>query len=765
MGWLNEIKERHRRKEADPVESSPFSADIPITQEAQDLLGRAKFAAELAKLLSRWRAEHSLVVALRGSWGEGKSSLKNLILRALEKDEKKPKIVEFNPWRYGDSTAITTAFYAEIAVALGKTGPIIERHRRAHAFRTYGRLLSPASESAKAVGGGLAGATGWVASLGLLTVGASAVLTTLPVAQIAGWLIGFAGFLGFAGKAFQWFSGDGKPEKPLALVRHDLAQTLKKLRRPVLVIIDDIDRLEPEEIRTVFRHVKANADFPRLTYLLLFQRDIVEKALSEISGGQGRDYLEKIVQAAFDLPVVEQTRIHTAFLSILDKVLVGYINAESGFDEVRWGNVLHGGIKHYLGNLRDVHRFIAALTVHLELHRGSRVLEVNVIDFITLEALRLFEPDVFESIAANKNLLTTTHSDEGERGKARVRAIIAKASDANQPVVEELINRLFPPIRWALGGSYYGSDFVSSWSAKRRVCSAAYFDRYFSLRLEDDSISDSEMVEILESANDEIKIRETFNDLRERELLATAFRRFDDMRNQLPLEKISILLPAMMEAAEHFDARASFGIEAPFVSAWRSVFWYIRQEPDVEKRGLIFLAAIKKTDALAISGQLIDLDQGKRDKEREEDRLILTDSQLEEAKSIWVMKFKNSLTDLNASLVDHRFVSNLFHWSRFGGDDDAKVFVLGIAAKSDTFVPLLKAFRSMSTSQTIGDLVAKTQWRLNLSSLALFVDFEELKKLAAGVDLSALDDDDRSVVQELLKAKSAERRHFMDDDD
>ncbi len=228
---------------------------------------------------------------------------------------------------------------------------------------------------------------GWVASLGLLTVGASAVLTTLPVAQIAGWLIGLAGFLGFAGKAFQWFSGDGEPEKPLALVRHELAQTLKKLPRPVLVVIDDIDRLEPEEIRTVFRHVKANADFPRLTYLLLFQRDIVEKALSEISGGQGRDYLEKIVQAAFDLPVVESTRIHTAFLSILDKVLVGYVNAESGFDEVRWGNVLHGGIQHYLGNLRDVHRFVAALTVHLELHRGSRVLEVNVIDFIVLEAL------------------------------------------------------------------------------------------------------------------------------------------------------------------------------------------------------------------------------------------------------------------------------------------------------------------------------------------------------------------------------------------
>ncbi|MFY7850242.1 MAG: hypothetical protein ACOVQ6_00465, partial [Brevundimonas sp.] len=97
------------------------------------------------------------------------------------------------------------------------------------------------------------------------------------------------------------------------------------------------------------------------------------------------------------------------------------------------------------------------------------------------------------------------------------------------------------------------------------------------------------MVEILEAASDDAAIRETFDDLRGRGLLATLFRRFDDMRNKLPLERIAILLPAMMEAAEYFDEQASFGIEAPFVSAWRSAFWYIRQEPDVEKRGLIFL--------------------------------------------------------------------------------------------------------------------------------------------------------------------------------
>ena len=53
----------------------------------------------------------------------------------------------------------------------------------------------------------------------------------------------------------------------------------------------------------VFQLVKANAEFPNVVFLLLFQRDLVEDKLND--GKQtGRDYLEKIIQVPFDIPKI-----------------------------------------------------------------------------------------------------------------------------------------------------------------------------------------------------------------------------------------------------------------------------------------------------------------------------------------------------------------------------------------------------------------------------------------------------------------------------
>ncbi|WP_442878434.1 P-loop NTPase fold protein, partial [Cetobacterium sp.] len=46
--------------------------------------------------------------------------------------------------------------------------------------------------------------------------------------------------------------------------------------------------------------IKANTDFPNVIFLLLFQKDIVEKKLSD-STQSGENYLEKIIQIPFTI--------------------------------------------------------------------------------------------------------------------------------------------------------------------------------------------------------------------------------------------------------------------------------------------------------------------------------------------------------------------------------------------------------------------------------------------------------------------------------
>jgi predicted KAP-like P-loop ATPase len=86
---------------ADNMASHPFSADRPITSRSADLLGRGAFAESLASAIRGWKDLDSLVIALYGPWGAGKSLIKNMMLEALRgSKEDCPSIVEFNPWQW-----------------------------------------------------------------------------------------------------------------------------------------------------------------------------------------------------------------------------------------------------------------------------------------------------------------------------------------------------------------------------------------------------------------------------------------------------------------------------------------------------------------------------------------------------------------------------------------------------------------------------------------------------------------------------------------
>lgn len=79
----------------------PFSADRPIQSRKEDLLGRSAFAESLASVVRGWTGNDSLVVAFYGPWGNGKSSIKNMMLESLRGEkESAPTIVEFNPWQW-----------------------------------------------------------------------------------------------------------------------------------------------------------------------------------------------------------------------------------------------------------------------------------------------------------------------------------------------------------------------------------------------------------------------------------------------------------------------------------------------------------------------------------------------------------------------------------------------------------------------------------------------------------------------------------------
>jgi hypothetical protein len=404
-----------------------IAADNPIQQPADDALGRGLVARSIATEMRNLDASEGSVVAVMGPWGSGKTSLINLIRHELAQAPALP-VLDFNPWMFSGAEQLIESFFIELATQVrlkqgGRLGSI------AGEIEAYGELLSP--------------------------------LSLLPV--VGGWIERVRGAAGGI-KRFQ-----DRRKESVAARRERLATKLAELDQHLVVVLDDIDRLQTNEIRDIFKLVRLTASFPNVIYLLAFDRSRVEKALSE-TGFDGRTYLEKIVQVPFDIPAIPEQALLSQLTGALAEALTGEAEPRL-FDENRWQDVLADIIWPLVKNMRDVRRYVAAA-------RGTmRALgaDIESVDLLGLEAVRVFMPDAFATVVDAQEALTTTRTyvlgagrDEPAGHREAIERLLRAAGPYNV-VGEAVIRRLFPAgIRYIEINSY-GPDWLNGWLRARRV--------------------------------------------------------------------------------------------------------------------------------------------------------------------------------------------------------------------------------------------------------------------------------------------------------
>lgn len=417
----------------------PTPGDNPITKPSEDVLNRQGVAGALANSVRSADASAGYVLGVLGPWGSGKTSLINLTRELLAKEPSLP-VLDFNPWMFSGAEQLVDVFFAEIAAQLRLKGPKLQTV--AKNIQKYSKLLSPLAP--------------------IPFIGAWAERTEKTADTLASWV------------------GDQRPS--VLELRTELTKELADLDRPIIVVIDDIDRLSTGEIREIFKLVRLTASFPNIIYLLSFDRERVESALQEV-GISGRDYLEKIVQTSFDLPRVPDKLLMKAYLQAVDAAIEA-TGAKIRFDEVLWPDVLAEIIWPLVSTMRDVRRYCASI------HGTISELEdkIQVADILALESIRIFLPDVFEALRSAQGALTSTRDLEfgayGRSENAEFQALIdtlvepAKAEN-REATATALINRLFPAAQRYIGGSNYGSNWKSTWLKERRVAHEDFLRLYF----------------------------------------------------------------------------------------------------------------------------------------------------------------------------------------------------------------------------------------------------------------------------------------------
>lgn len=450
--------------------------DTPLSDFDEDRLGYAEFAEDLATVLLDGTPDDEFVVGIHGQWGAGKSTVLSFVSSEIkERSEDDPIIIEFNPWWFSGEEDLFLRFFDELQAGLGGTDNTELREQIAG----YASILSKTRVGSR--------------------VG-------VPEADDF-----FRGLSQFAEPS----------DQDLPSLKAKIESELMNLSSQVFVVIDDIDRLSENEIQQVFRLIKSVADFDNIIYVVAFERELVAKALKEEWGGDGEEYLEKIVQLPIRLPNPQKYAIRELFL---DRVRPEVLSGLEPVDERRLDQLVQHGLDPLLNTPRDAIRLANAIAMTL---RVVDLQEINAIDLIGIEALRLFAPTVYHRISTNPEQLTGTlevympaasyfYPDEEKEEDEDIRTLFDDIPENEREPIKVITSILFPTVakEFDQSISVHESD---SFARRRRICDENMIDFYFRLAVPQEGISIHDIQALLTTENSE-DIKQRFLDAREKDI-------------------------------------------------------------------------------------------------------------------------------------------------------------------------------------------------------------------------------------------------------
>ena len=118
-------------------------SEIPIKKKDEDHFERNNFACQIANHLILSKKSPSLILALEGKWGEGKTSTINLIKEKIKEINTDAAIIDFNPWLIGSLESVIEGFLVQLASSINQTFNSDIASNAAGKLLSFAKFLSP----------------------------------------------------------------------------------------------------------------------------------------------------------------------------------------------------------------------------------------------------------------------------------------------------------------------------------------------------------------------------------------------------------------------------------------------------------------------------------------------------------------------------------------------------------------------------------------------------------------------------------------------
>lgn len=678
-----------------------LDADRPILKKEQDRLGRAVFAKYLARCIVDHTNVESLVVGLYGGWGTGKTSIVNLTLEELRYassnmfDEERPILLNFSPWSYSGQNELIYSFFRRLSSEM----------RAADYFENSDEIIA------------------------LLELYIS-FFTHKPIPKAYrlpySWFTKMFRRKKVKEESFGWESG-----RDLTMVKAELNQLLSKQKHKLIIFIDNIARLKDNEIDQIFQMIKSIGDFANTVYVLALDKDYIVKVVNHLRWNEGADYIGKLVQLPFEIPPISKQDIEALLLDRLQHVID--VVPENKWDTDYWADMYYSTIKFFFESCRDITRYVNTVSFSYVFVKDV----VNPVDFFSITALQVFEPDVFNGVRENKDLFAdlaehviSFDKEKIAEDKARCEEILNRSIKTHRPILLRLLIRLFPRLR-----SIYESDlsfFHSETVARknRRICTFDLFDIYFRFTIASDYFSEDEMNAVLDSAHDEKGFAMALLRLNQDDRIL----KFLDIMDShgvfnVKQNNMESVIIALADSGDLFPEGLSSKLRLnTAMRIHRILHQLLRRYENNEKRFNVFKKAVEKI-VNSIYTTVHELNEQSRQHNEQEVTYLpeelrdFTYEQLQELKKNAVDKIK-VWTD-NGRLIEHpQLMPILYAWKSWGDDEQCKNYVASAIKTDRGLISFLCAALKIPIAEAINKEEKNPEWKLYLKNIEDFIPLD-----------------------------------------
>ncbi len=455
-----------------------YHSDEPISLAKEDLFGRMRFAQNIVKIVKSFNLDENFVIGLYAKWGMGKTSTVNLIQSALDSSESLEGIY-VNAWTLGGETEkIFWDILNQISTQLTGTS-------------AQSRINKIGKRIDKIASAGLP----FDMDANFDFIGAGRDETKVSLGKIAD-------SVGYIGRLMA--SSDG-----IKRAKEKVEKTIKEKDLKIVVFIDDIDRLNKNQIADIFRLINNIANYEGITFVLPFDKEYVSAALEDQlpKGQRGNDYLEKIVQIPLHLPAIPRYTLDDVFTKKLQYMLaINNITIDQQEMDRFRSLYFSSGLNVYVSSPRAINKIMNVLHSLLLINHGKQ----TTLDSITIEIIRVFDEKFYRAIYSSRELLLEhrgygSYSDSDEKVAKRKREITELFSGERGRRLA-ILKDLFPQVQYVMHN--HGDEDPDDLRQAQRIASKNYFDIFFSHFDESYGVSDKKLLTLLSNVTDKDSIDE-----------------------------------------------------------------------------------------------------------------------------------------------------------------------------------------------------------------------------------------------------------------